>query len=226
MGHSAKELRAEMKMSITIRNAALVLLVAGTCCAGFAQAPPPKPKPQPDARWMLDYPVQDPPSASDSDVRRDPKYLPFLKAYLTQEAYFSAGPRPLWKVADEFLDVGTGRVKIYDQRYATISGCVAHMCNLLQGFLWVDTASKAPQVFFAALTVMQDQGATPDQQPAYLWIFANQTLNDDDNGNLEKLPAEFLNPLAEWLGKGEPTSVMFVGHVGEMIPLLPSYLHP
>ncbi len=224
-----------MRVYLTIRNAALALLIAAIGHAGFAQSAPAKlqspPKPQPDARWMMDYPQQDN-SSSDSDVRRDPKYLPFLKAYLTQESFFSAGPRPLWKVAEEFLDVGSGRVTIYGGRYATIDGCVAHMCNELQGFLWVDTAAKAPQVFFAATKTINDQASSGDggsggnEKFFQLWIFANRTLKDDDNGNLEPLPAEFLGPLADWLGQLNVASVMFVGHVGEMIPLLPGSLHP
>ena len=213
-----------MRSLITIRNAALVLLIAGTWHAGLAQSTPPKP--QPNARWMMNYPEQDGSSASDSDVRNNSKYLPFLKAYLTQETFFDAGRRPLWQVAEEFLGVGSGKVKIYDNKYAAIAGCVAHMCDTLQGFLWIDTAATNPRVYFAASTMIDDQGSGGDEKFFHLWIFANQTLKDDDNGNLEPLPAEFLGPLADWLGQLNVASVMFVGHVGEMIPLLPASLHP
>ena len=173
----------------------------------------------------MDYPEQDRFSASDSDVRSDRRYIPFLKAYLTQETFFDAGRRPLWQVADEFLGVGSGKVKIYANRYVAIAGCVAHMCDTLQGFLWIDTAAKNPRVYFAAATMIDDQGSGGDQKFFHLWIFANQTLSEVD-GSLERLPAEFLGPLTDWLGQLNAASVMFVGHVGEMIPLLPASMHP
>jgi hypothetical protein len=204
------------------------MLIAGAWHTGFAQSATtkthPPAKPPLDARWILDYPKEDN-TSDNSDVRRDPKYLPFLKTYLTQKSFFSAGPRSLWQVASEFLGVGSGRVTIYAQRYATINGCVAHMCDELQGFLWVDTVAKPPRVYFAATKAIDSQGTVEIQKSFQLWIFANQALNDDDNGGLEPLPTEFLGPLSDWLGQLNVAAVMFVGHVGEEIPLLPGSLH-
>ena len=99
------------------------------------------------------------------------------------------------------------------------------MCDELQGFLWVDTAAKPLRVYFAAWEAIDPQGSGGNEKFFQLWIFANQTIKEADNGGLEPLPVEFLGPLADWLNQLNVASVMFVGHVGEEIPLLPGSLH-
>jgi hypothetical protein len=160
-------------------------------------------------------------------VRNDPRFRALLENSFHQHAFFWNGPHLLWKVAEDFLNVGSGGVKVREHRYAIIEGCVPHMCDEEEGFLWVDTKSEKPKAIFAALTAIRGEGIHGSPSLFHLWIFSNSTLRQDHVTN-ESLPDDFLYPLQDWfdeIGGRDLVSATFVGPNDGMIPLLPSALH-
>lgn len=179
------------------------------------------------SRWLLKYDERIPFIEQARDVRGDPKYLPLLRENLKQMSYIWNAPQPLWQVAGDFLGVGGGRVKVVGERYAVITGCVPHRCDELEGFLWVDTDAKKPELFFAALEAISGEGTHGPPTPFHLWVFSNRPNSWDFSQN-GSLPDAFTYPLQDWfdeIGGRQVVSVMFVSPNGNMTPLLPSAIH-
>lgn len=177
--------------------------------------------------WLLQYDDSIPKWQHGRDVRTDPRFRSLLVQSFPQQAFFWTKQEPLWKVADTFLGVGFGEVKVVDHRYAILRGCVPHMCDEFEGFLWVDTGRQNSTTFFAALTEIQ--GGNNDGAPSlfHLWIFGNRPLGKDFFSN-ESLPDEFLYPMQDWIdetGGRHILSAVFVGPDNQMTPLLTQSLH-
>jgi hypothetical protein len=213
-----------MKRLFSIRIAVAALMVLGMGTLITAQM---KPSPAaPSAKWLFRYDESLPDPTHHSDVRTDPRFRPLLEQNFHQQAFYWNKRDPLWKGAYTFLQVGSGKVKVKENRYVIISGCVPHMCPEEVGFLWVDTDSKNSEVIFAALTAIPGEGKHGVPSLFHLWIFCNHSLPQDF---VEKsLPDEFLYSMQDWIGEiggRHVVSAMFVGPENKMTPLLPSALH-
>ena len=118
---------------------------------------------------------------------------------------------PLAEAAQQFLS-GPGAVQTSDNRYVTVTGCIAdpdtHACTQ-RGILWVDPALRSPLIIFAALR-WAEQGRTTQQAgaPFNLWIFSSQTLDP------AHLPVAFTSALSRFAGSVCPapaiTNVLLV----------------
>lgn len=179
-------------------------------------------------KWLFSYDDSRAYSAGTPDVRTDPRFHRLLVQNLHQQAFFWNQPAPVWKVAETFLGVGSGGLKVKEHRYAIIDGCVRHMCPDYEGFLWVDTDPKNDEVLFVALTAIPGEGINGTSPSLFhLWIFGNRNLRQDFVDN-ESLPDQFLYPMQDWIDKTggrHVVSAMFVGPDGKLIPLLPRSLH-
>jgi hypothetical protein len=190
------------------------LMVAGASCA-WAQKKAPAATASVPTKWMLDYQ-----GTGDANVLRDPQFAPLLTRMLPQHQVFEYG-MTLTKVIEYYLDVGTGRVTVDEGRYATVTGCVPHLCNTDQGLLWVDTGSATPNVLFAALQPMSGSQVQDDTTTAWeLWIFGSQLL-DVDFDHVGALPDDFMKRLKDWVGDAPVGSALFVEPNGVVVPLLP-----
>ena len=201
-----------MKIADTYRIAAAALMIASASCACGQKAA--VPKAGVSAKWLLDYQGN-----GDADVRNDPQFAALLTRALPQRQFFE-GNMTLTKAAEYYMGVGTGRVTVDEGRYATVTGCVPHMCNTNEGLLWVDTQSARPQVLFAALDPIagtQGEGGTTTW---HLWIFGSQLLHADFD-HVDALPDDFMKQLKDWAGDRPVASAIFVEPSGILIPLLP-----
>jgi hypothetical protein len=181
---------------------------------------------EPSAKWLFRYDESIPDPTQHSDVRTDPRFRPLLARNFHQQAFYWNTHDPLWKDVFTFLQVGGGKVKVKEHRYAIVSGCVPHMCDTEEGFLWVDTDPRIHDVIFAALTAIPGEGIHGSPSLFHLWIFCNHSLPQDF---VEKsLPDGFLYSMQDWIdeiGGRHVVSAMFVGPENKMTPLLPSALH-
>ena len=151
--------------------------------------------------WLWQY---SPPPAEgrESDLVRDPHFLPFLNQNLTAPQTFWGTPKPksLADTAYDYLSI-PGKVIADDNRYITATGCVFRFCPA-RGLLWVDLnapqTSVQPFVVFAAVDWIRES-KTPNQPEAEytLWIFSNRAFGlTPDAPN--KIPEALTHSLARW----------------------------
>jgi len=201
-----------MRLAGTYRVAVAVLMAAGAslaCGQKLAAA-----KANLSAKWLLDYQGK-----GDADVRNDPQFAVLLTRTLPQRQFFVTG-MTLTKAIEYYVGVGTGRVTVDDGRYATVMGCVPHMCNTNEGLLWVDTQSAQPEVLFAALDPMAGTQGEADTTIWELWIFGSRLLHADFD-HVDALPDDFMKQLRDWAGDRPLGAALFVEPNGMIIPLLP-----
>jgi len=199
------------------RILAAALCVAGAGCACAQKAAPaaktPAAKPSVSAKFLLEYQSQ-----GNGDVRKDSQFEPLLRRTLPQSKFFGWG-LTLAKGIDTFLNVGTGLVTMDDGRYAVVTGCVAHMCNMDRGLLWVDTQSAPPNVLFVAIDPVDDSQG--DTGPYEVWIYGSQTLHADGD-HLAPLPDDFMKQLEDFAGGPMIASATFVEPDSTHISLSPA----
>ena len=154
------------------------------------------------AEWMWQY---SPPPADgrENELLQDPKFVPFLRAYLTAPQAFwgpQQGPRrSLADTAFDFLAV-PGQVIADGDRYITVTGCVFHVCSN-RGMLWVDLNAKDPLVIFAAIDWTTENRSPDDPAATYtLWVFANRVLSTKADDK-DRLPPALLKSIARWTAK-------------------------
>jgi hypothetical protein len=199
---------------------ALVAAAAGGVC-GQKPAPAEKTpaakaaaKASVPVKFLLEYQGQ-----GDSDVRNDPQFVPLLERALPQRQSFEYG-MTLAKTIQYYLGVGSGRVTVDDGRYAVVTGCVPHLCDTSQGFLWVDTQSAPANVLFVAIDPMAGSQAEGSTASYHLWIFGSLLLHADSD-HLDALPDDFIKTLQQEVGELPVASATFVEPNGAQIPLLP-----
>jgi hypothetical protein len=190
---------------------ALAIVSVSYACG---QKPAGSATPGSSAQWMLSYQGQ-----GDADVRKDPQFAPLLRSTLPQRQFFES-KMTLAAAIQYYLGVGTGRVTVADGRYATVTGCVPHMCDESQGLLWVDTKSAGPNVLFAALDPISGTESEGSTTTYHLWIFGSQLLHADTD-HVDALPDDFLKQLHSLVGGRPVSSAVFVEPSNIMVPLLP-----
>ena len=193
---------------------AVTAAIAAGACSVWGQKTAKGARATLSTKWLLEYQ-----GTGDADVRNDPQFAMLLTRTLPQHQFFIAG-MTLTKAAEYYMGVGTGRVTVDDSRYATVTGCVPHMCNTDEGLLWADTQGAQPEVLFAALDPMagtQGEGNTTIWE---LWIFGSQLLHADFD-HVDALPEDFMKQLQDWAGDRPLGAALFVEPNGIIIPLLP-----
>jgi hypothetical protein len=152
--------------------------------------------------WMWQY---SPPPADgrENELLQDPKFVPFLQAYLTApQAFWGPQDSPRRSLADtafDFLAV-PGQVIADSDRYITVTGCVFHFCSN-RGLLWVDLNAKDPLVIFAAIDWTTEDRTPDDPASTYtLWVFTNQVLTPQ-SADKSRIPPALVKAIARWTAK-------------------------
>jgi hypothetical protein len=188
----------------------LLTFAAVTLLAGFASARAQATHalasaPATDATWTRQLAVPFNPQLAPTvqgKLITDLRFLPLLKASFPQHQWFWYDHDSLVSMDDliyAFLAVSFGDPILDQGRYVTVNGCVAHVCNVDQGMLWIDTGVRPASLIFAAANLVSGNG------PAayHLWIFSSTKLN------WQHLPPSFSVSLPRWLSTSGSSGTSF-----------------
>ncbi len=153
---------------------------------------------QSDAQWIASYA----PGCSSTTTHCgttstfvwDPHFASLIRRSLTQEQSWwvdgHAGSASVLSLAKAYLGITDEKTYFDNNRFLSVSGCIPHACTV-KGFLWIDTGAQSPTVLFVAEQLVVT--ASHEQDLGYhLWIYTST------NGNLKKLPPDFLSSLQRW----------------------------
>ena len=154
-----------------------------------------------DLSWLWTY-ASPALGADENKLALDPRFVPFLKRYLTAPQSFWGAGRPLAEAATSFLSGPPGAVINDENRYLSADSCVQHFCPN-RGLLWVDLGLPHPLVVFAAIDWISENKTVDQPDAAYtLWVFSNRPLA------LDHLPPALRRSVARWTATppsaGEP----------------------
>jgi len=164
-------------------------------------APPPPPiqfhgkhliKPVTDLQWLWQYTTPGP-DGNEGALLTDAHFRTMLHDNLTApQAFWRDGKLPLADVARLYFTTQSGTVHGIDNRYVTLGGCVASMCED-QGLLWIDTAPQHPTVIFAATEWTTEGKPVADPDASFnLWLFASRPLDPDH------IPPSLVAAISDW----------------------------
>jgi hypothetical protein len=194
-----------MRTTLQLAAVTITLMTAGA----YAQvsnpdnliAPPPTPiqfhgkhliKPVTDFQWLWQYTAPGP-DGNEGALLTDVHFRSMLRDNLTApQAFWRDGKLPLSDVARLYFTTSNNSVHGIDNRYVTLGGCVASMCED-QGLLWIDTASQHPTVVFAATEWTTEGKPAADPNASFnLWLFASRPLDPDS------IPPSLVAAIADW----------------------------
>jgi hypothetical protein len=189
----------------------------------------------PDAAWLRASASPYNPSDMQQDsmpsmLNWDPRLRALLRASFHQRQWFWYDHykfTPLPELIPILMGI-PGDAILDDQRYMTLDGCLAHVCDADRGVLWIDTGVRPAQLIFTAVNINSgDLGNT-----SHLWVFGSSKLD------WQHLPGPFLKSLARWRdtiaakGYRQTGGYMYnfslatiVQPSGEQIDISPSLLH-
>lgn len=185
-----------------LQLAAAALLVT-TFAPSYAKAKNDKPARE-DVEWLWQYtPDAKNKDGRESDLIRDPRFLPFLQQFLTAPQTFWGQPingrtKSLADTALDYLSV-PNKVLAEDNRYLTVTGHVFRFPPG-RGLLWVDLNGTHHLVAFAAIDWIKEGRPTTDPNAEYtLWLFSNDALTVEGPGSAgTHVPAALTRSLARW----------------------------
>lgn len=143
-----------------------------------------------DLQWMWQY-TQPAPTGNKAALLADPRFTALLRDQLKTPQAFWGNGRTLSEAATDFL-ASEGAVTAQDNRYLTVTGCVATQCGQ-KGILWIDLGTQTPLTIFVAKR-WTEQSKTPDQTgaPFTYWVFPNELMN------MFLLPEKFKASVGDW----------------------------
>jgi len=194
-----------MKLTLQLAAIHIILTLAATARAQVTNpdnliAPPPPPiqfrgrhlVKTTDFQWLWQY-TTPAPDGNESALLADPHFRIMLRDNLTApQSFWRDGKLPLSDVARLYFTTRSGTVHSIDNRYVTLGGCVASMCED-QGLLWIDTAPQHPTLVFAATewTTLGKPVADPEAD-FNLWVFSSRPLDPDH------IPQSLVSAIADW----------------------------
>ncbi len=145
-----------------------------------------------DFQWLWQY-TTPAPDGNESALIQDPNFRIMLRDNLTApQAFWRDGKLPLPDVARLYFTTSNNAVHGIDNRYVTLGGCVASMCED-QGLLWIDTAPQHPTVVFAATEWTTEGRPAADPDASFnLWLFASRALDPDH------IPPSLVAAISDW----------------------------
>lgn len=215
-----------MRTAIQLAATALLLIAtrarAQITSPDILVAPAPRPpaaraKPAPidDVQWMWHF-AQPAPNGDEVGLLRDPRFARLLHdTFKAPQSFWRDGTVSLAEAASQHFGVTQGGVQGEDNRYISLTGCVAHSCPD-QGLLWVDTLPNHVLLIFAATDwTAQSKGMEDPAADFNLWIFPSRALAQ------QALPEGFLRAALGWKHPGHIQTAVLVDPDGTPHPLNP-----
>jgi hypothetical protein len=185
---------------MTSGNALLLATLLPAFVATSAQTPSiVAASPATDATWTRNFSVPFDPQHSpkfQGMLITDPRFGPLLKTFFPQRQWFWYDHGRLVSTDEliyTFLGVSFGDPILDQGRYVTADGCVAHICNVERGMLWIDTAVHPADAIFVATNLV---GGEPSSD-CHLWIFSSTKLD------WQHLASSFSASLTRWISAVE-----------------------